>query len=820
MRVINAYLQMRKIFFFISAFACFNITLAQQPFQKKIAGSGSEMARHVLETSTGYLVVGYTTSPGGSGGKDGYLAALDPSGNVLWERVYGGANDDQLNIAIPANSDGFLVIGDTRSAGNGENDVWLMKVDLAGTVVWSRTFGGYLSDFSPVHAVMVNMPDGYIISGPQMTTPGNGVDQGTYFIRLNEDGNVIWSKNYEVGGGMYLVANFVKNDIIYAGGSHTDDACFAKLDANTGDIITLNRYGGAGVEALYNIQETPDGNYLLSDHTRSYNGDPVCWVMKVTEDGTIIWSKLYQVEQGNIRGIAWNTQDGGFMIAPFYSPAPAEMHGIIIKADANGAVEWGAQYGNGREQFIKSIPTADQGYFGVGRTFDNNGKEHIYVVKTAPDGSFGTCCGSEIAVTTLNFSPERTMLEAFEDTPFEAKNWPVTAKIIQLEASDFCAGPVPPVFETEGVLCTDNQASGSVTITNSSSTVYSLDGGTFLPATTYNLLAPGTYSVVAQSPTGCTEAYSVIVPFFSYNLTDSVAVMPFPCELNHTVSVGAVTGQPPFSYALDTLNWVNQPVFEDVFPGVHQVFVRDVAGCLDTVVFEIEAKELLSIGPVTVQNIDCNFEVGAIQVVAQGGASAYSYALNTSLSQPNPVFDGLSAGSYTITITDAEGCTAVSEPVSIFRNVNTFQTSAAVDICKDAPLIFPDGTSSDVPGTYTFLSKASNGCDSTHVIRLGVTERTVYIPNVFHPDDDGTNDWFTVYTDPVCVKQVLYLRVFDRWGDLFFERKTFSPNVDKLGWGGDSRQKNAPAGVYAYDCLLELHSGATVQFSGDVTLVR
>lgn len=811
---------MRKIFLFISAFACFNITLAQQTFQKKIAGSGSEMARHVLETSTGYLVVGYTTSPGGSGGKDGYMASLDPSGNVLWERVYGGSSDDQLNIAIHSNSGGFLVIGDTRSAGNGENDVWLMKVDAAGTVVWSRTFGGGFSDFSPVHAVMVNMPDGYIISGPQLTTPGNGIDQGTYFIRLNEDGNVIWSKNYEVGGGMYLVANFVKNDVIYAGGSHTNDACFAKLDANTGNIISLTRYGGGDVEALYNIQETPDGGYLLSDHTRSYNGDAVCWVMKVTEDGSVVWSKLYQIEQGNIRGIAWNTQDGGFMIAPFYAPAPAEMHGIIIKADANGTVEWGAQYGNGREQFIKTIVTGDQGYFGVGRTFDNNGKEHIYVVKTAQDGSFGTCCGTEIAVSTIDFSPTVSTDVVFEDTPFAAKNWPLTAKTIQLAGSNFCDAPVPPVFETEGVLCTENQASGSVTITNSSSTVYSLDGGTFLPATTYNLLTPGTYSVIAQSPTGCTNTYSVIVPFFSYNLTDSVTVQPFPCELSHTVALGAINGQPPFAYALDALNWVDQPVFEDVFPGVHQVFVRDVAGCLDTVAFEIETKELLSLEAITVQHIDCNFDVGTIQVVAQGGASGYSYALESSVSQPSPVFDGLSVGSYTITITDDEGCTAVSDPVSVISNINTFQTSAAVDICKDAPLVLPDGTSSDVPGTYTFRFTASNGCDSTHVIRLGVTERTVYIPNVFHPDDDGTNDWFTVYTDPVCVKQVLYLRVFDRWGDLFFERKSFSPNVDKLGWDGVNRQKNAPAGVYAYDCLLELHSGVTVQFSGDVTLIR
>jgi gliding motility-associated-like protein len=111
-------------------------------------------------------------------------------------------------------------------------------------------------------------------------------------------------------------------------------------------------------------------------------------------------------------------------------------------------------------------------------------------------------------------------------------------------------------------------------------------------------------------------------------------------------------------------------------------------------------------------------------------------------------------------------------------------------------------------------------CTAVDMVEVRVSAcKTMFIPNVFAPDDDGTNDFFTVFGGN-CVQKVHILQIFDRWGTKVFDRTDFSPNEESLGWDGRVGGRLAPPGVYVYWADLELLGGRLVRFSGTVTLVR
>jgi gliding motility-associated-like protein len=95
----------------------------------------------------------------------------------------------------------------------------------------------------------------------------------------------------------------------------------------------------------------------------------------------------------------------------------------------------------------------------------------------------------------------------------------------------------------------------------------------------------------------------------------------------------------------------------------------------------------------------------------------------------------------------------------------------------------------------------------------------VYIPNVFSPNGDGKNDWVTVFAND-RIKKVVYLEIFDRWGNNVFKATNFLPNDPLLGWDGTFRGLPMNPAVFAYVAVVELVNGDQIPFKGDITLLR
>jgi len=118
-----------------------------------------------------------------------------------------------------------------------------------------------------------------------------------------------------------------------------------------------------------------------------------------------------------------------------------------------------------------------------------------------------------------------------------------------------------------------------------------------------------------------------------------------------------------------------------------------------------------------------------------------------------------------------------------------------------------------------------NGCVAIDTMWVNFEYRdcsnSFFVPNVFSPNNDGINDYFTIYGKAECVRLIKRLSVFDRWGEVVFEANNFEPGVESMGWDGYIRKKkDMNPGVFVYWAELEFYDGHIEFLKGDVTLVK
>ncbi len=236
---------------------------------------------------------------------------------------------------------------------------------------------------------------------------------------------------------------------------------------------------------------------------------------------------------------------------------------------------------------------------------------------------------------------------------------------------------------------------------------------------------------------------------------------------------------------------------------------------------------------------------GQVTVAGIGGNPPYSFSLDGVSFQPESTFVGLPAGSYTIVLTDALGCTEtvtaeVGQPAPLIVDAGPDQTiqlgfeTRLRAIPNDPNVSFqwapPDALScSDCPDPvagpvettpYTVTVVDPRGCAALDSLLITVSpDRPVYIPNAFTPNGDGFNDYFTLFSGPAA-EEIRSLRIFDRWGELIYEGESIPLNEESAGWDGTFRGQKLDSGVFVYLAEVAFIDGQIIQYSGDVSLLR
>ncbi len=383
----------RMIIFLLLIISCRKPTAPSVPspeiiWTTTLGGTDNDWGFSVQESSDGkYIIAGYTASFG-AGYYDVYLIKTHADGETLWTRVYGGVDDDR-GFSIQETSDGgYIIAGITHSFGAGSYDFYLIKTDENGNALWEKTFGGTDNDWG--FSVSETSDGGYIIVG-NTESYGEG-ESDVYVIKTDVNGDTLWTKTYggekdDVGVSIQKTSD---SGYIIAGrtssfGSGYYDVYLIKIN-DDGDTQWAKTYGGTEDDGGVSVQQTSDGGYIIGGNTKSYGeGESDVYLIKIDETGSVLWTITYGGTEDDGCLSIQETSDGGYIVTGFttLSNIPTWNSDVyLIKTDANGNALWVETYGGTKFDIGYSVQeTSDGGYIIAGATYSEGSSNDVYLIK-------------------------------------------------------------------------------------------------------------------------------------------------------------------------------------------------------------------------------------------------------------------------------------------------------------------------------------------------------------------------------------------------------------------------------------------------------
>ena len=301
---------------------------------KAYGGNNDDEGNSVQQTSDGgFIICGYTKSYG-AGGNDVFLVKTDSLGNELWNKVFGGASDEEGYSVLQTNDGGFLIAGATSSFGAGSRDIWLVKTDANGNLSWTKTIGGGSSD----GARQINFTNdgGYIITGWTFSY-GPGAVGNVWLVKTDSLGNMSWNKFFggnDVDRGLSVQqttdGGYVLTGYTALSSSTLDEMLLIKTDS-IGNLQWQRTFGGSGRDYGNFVKQTFDNGFIVTGYTLSYGaGGDDLWIVRTDESGNLLWSKTYGGAQSDVGYCLQETNDGGYVIVGHTLSRGAGLHDVWL----------------------------------------------------------------------------------------------------------------------------------------------------------------------------------------------------------------------------------------------------------------------------------------------------------------------------------------------------------------------------------------------------------------------------------------------------------------------------------------------------------
>jgi hypothetical protein len=308
----------------------------------------------------GLVTVGSTMSFGG-GNSDLWLMRLDAEGQIIWQKTYGGTKRD-VGLSICATpDDGFVLLGATYSFSSDNAKTWILKLNSRGEIQWQQILGGENNDYA--HSIHI-LPTGYILMG--ITNSDDYFRYKAFVVRLNSQGSVLWQKLYDGGVNYYATALFPTRDSGYI----VIGSNFSLLKLNSsGNKQWVRSFGGKRFDNATSAVSTQDGGYLVAGLSSSFthpNVQPKLMLIKFDQRWKVQWQKIYEHLGG---GLNFNTQlrriaNGYVIAARIRNPAPAFEDVWVARLDFEGNLIWQKSFGtDGRNQASNLHATANGDIF-------------------------------------------------------------------------------------------------------------------------------------------------------------------------------------------------------------------------------------------------------------------------------------------------------------------------------------------------------------------------------------------------------------------------------------------------------------------------
>ena len=281
----------------------------------------------------------------------------------LWERLYETPNDEIPTQFLPTEDGGYIITGSNivRSA---YQTPWLMKVDSNGNEEWNKSYQLSTRPQGHLRSIVSTADGGYAVAG--FVFIASQATWDLWVLRLDNNGNEEWNQTFNgqedgpdyaaqivlASDGGFLIAGATQSKFALATQTWNTDYWLIKTDAN-GNEEWNKTYHRKGSDQGTGLVPLSDGDYLLyglSKQTSDLNSAFSIWVLKIDENGTIIWNHAY--DKGTDWYGAWEnnlieTTDGGFLLTcyPFGGIYSMGKDYWIIKCDSDGDIEWDTTFG-------------------------------------------------------------------------------------------------------------------------------------------------------------------------------------------------------------------------------------------------------------------------------------------------------------------------------------------------------------------------------------------------------------------------------------------------------------------------------------------
>jgi PKD repeat protein len=267
-----------------------------------IGGTGPDIGHCVQQTADGgYILVGDSDSNKGGdvgvgrhGDTDIWAVKVNATGGLVWEKMIGGSSTDRVGSVQQTLDGGYILLGSTGSTNYdatgpayGGVDLWVIKIGPTGAITWQKHLGGNLDD------------------------------AGTSVRQTADGGYILLGESKSSANGIVTEANH--------GPVNSLDAWAVKL-SSAGAVEWNRLIGGSGDEHGRSVRQAADGGYvLLADSASSLSGDVTgtthggadYWVVALDAAGAIRWQRLYGGGANDYAASVQQTADGGYVLAGY-----------------------------------------------------------------------------------------------------------------------------------------------------------------------------------------------------------------------------------------------------------------------------------------------------------------------------------------------------------------------------------------------------------------------------------------------------------------------------------------------------------------------
>jgi len=303
---------------------------------------------------------------------------IEPTPPKTWQSMFGGTGEEQV-ASIVQTGDGYIGTGYTTSKGSGMKDLYIFKLDEDGALMWENEYGGSADDEGL--CIQKTSDGGYIVAG---YTTSYTDDEDVWVMKFYENGEVEWGNSYsnagddranciqETSDGNYVLTGYTTVTVT-ANSQNSDnkDVLFLEIDSDGNIVNGPKRFGGTSIDEGKWIQQTKDGGYIIAGYTNSFGeGGNDVYIVKLDSNGNYEWDKTYGGPNDDIANGIVQSDDGNYVFAGSMggsSILTSQLYVAKISATGQHNVLWSKTYGDNYMNSAYSIQkTKDGGYILAG----------------------------------------------------------------------------------------------------------------------------------------------------------------------------------------------------------------------------------------------------------------------------------------------------------------------------------------------------------------------------------------------------------------------------------------------------------------------